>query len=54
MFRSLEGSGDEPAGAELEEREALNLQRKMAEQLDDSDFGLGLFKVGDQTSNFVS
>ncbi|KAK2172119.1 hypothetical protein NP493_991g00056 [Ridgeia piscesae] len=37
-------SGSEPDTALMEEREALNIQRKMAEQLADEDFGLDIFK----------
>ena len=36
---------DEEGNAALEEKEALKLQRQMAEQLDDQDFGLDIFKV---------
>jgi len=39
-------SGSEPDTALMEEREALNIQRKMAEQLADEDFGLDIFKAG--------
>ncbi|XP_014675436.1 PREDICTED: something about silencing protein 10-like [Priapulus caudatus] len=39
-----EGESEEEA-ARLEEEEALFLQRKMAEQMDEQDFGLDLFKV---------
>jgi hypothetical protein len=41
----LSGSDDEEGAAVLEEREALNLQKKMAAELDDMDFGLDIFKV---------
>ena len=36
---------DEQAEAVLEEKEALKLQKKLAEQLDDQDFGLDIFAV---------
>ena len=42
----LSGLEDEEGDAALEEQEALKLQRQMAEQLDDQDFGLDIFKVG--------
>lgn len=41
----LSGSEEEEGAAILEEREALNLQKKMAAELDDMDFGLEIFKV---------
>lgn len=41
----IEFSGSEDGVAALEEQEAINLQRKMAEQLDDDDFGLGAFQA---------
>ena len=37
---------DEEGNAVLEEQEALKLQKQMAEQLDDQDFGLEMFQVG--------
>ena len=37
---------DEEGDAALEEKEALKLQKQMAEQLDDQDFGLDIFQVG--------
>ncbi|XP_064598759.1 something about silencing protein 10-like [Liolophura sinensis] len=40
----ISGSEGEEGTAALEEEEALALQRKMAEQLDDQDFGLDSFK----------
>ncbi|KAH3733833.1 something about silencing protein 10-like [Dreissena polymorpha] len=36
---------DDEEEAELEEKEALRLQRQMAEQLDDQDFGLDIFQA---------
>ena len=36
---------DEEGNAVLEEQEALKLQKQMAEQLDDQDFGLDMFQV---------
>ena len=36
---------EDNAEAVLEEKEALKLQRQMAEQLDDADFGLDIFQV---------
>ena len=36
---------DEEGNAVLEEQEALKLQKQMAEQLDDQDFGLEMFQV---------
>lgn len=41
----LSGPEEEEGAAILEEREALNLQKKMAAELDDMDFGLEIFKV---------
>jgi U3 small nucleolar RNA-associated protein 3 len=38
-------SGSEPGDAELEEEEVRAIQKRMAEQLDDQDFGLDIFKV---------
>ena len=40
---------DEEGNAVLEEQEALKLQKQMAEQLDDQDFGLDMFQVGRDT-----
>ena len=40
---------DEEGNAVLEEQEALKLQKQMAEQLDDQDFGLEMFQVGRDT-----
>ena len=42
-YSDLAGLEDEDAEAALEEKEALKLQRQMAEQLDDADFGLDMF-----------
>ena len=36
---------DEEGNAQLEEQEALELQKQMAEQLDEDDFGLENFRV---------
>jgi hypothetical protein len=36
---------EDDAEAVLEEKEALRLQKQMAEQLDDQDFGLDIFQV---------
>ena len=44
-FTVLSDLDDEEGNAALEEKEALKLQRQMAEQLDDQDFGLDIFKV---------
>lgn len=41
----ISGSDGEDGAAALEEQEALALQRKMAEKLDEQDFGLDGFKV---------
>ena len=38
-------SGSEPDAAILEEQEALAIQKRMAEQLDDQDVGFDFFKV---------
>ncbi|XP_022344725.2 something about silencing protein 10-like [Crassostrea virginica] len=40
----LSGSEEEEGAAVLEEKEALNLQKKMAAELDEMDFGLDIFK----------
>ena len=45
-------SGSEPDTALMEEREALNIQRKMAEQLRDEDFGLDIFKASSGSSSW--
>ena len=45
LISVLSGVEDEEGDAALEEQEALKLQRQMAEQLDDQDFGLDIFKV---------
>ena len=45
MYAEVTGSDNEESAAVLEEQEALNLQRKMAAELDDMDFGLDIFKV---------
>ena len=47
-------SGSEPDTALMEEREALNIQRKMAEQLRDEDFGLDIFKASSGSLSAVS
>lgn len=47
-FQGLDEETEE-ATADLEEKEALALQKKMAEQLDEEDFGLEIFKVGEST-----
>lgn len=41
----IDFSGSEPDAALLEEQEALAIQKKMAEQLEDQDFGLDIFKT---------
>ncbi|XP_067677065.1 something about silencing protein 10-like [Haliotis asinina] len=41
----LSGSDEETGNAAMEEKEALALQRKMAEEMSDQDFGLDAFKV---------
>lgn len=46
----LSGSEEEEGAAILEEREALNLQKKMAAELDDMDFGLEIFKKKEKVS----
>ena len=46
---SADFSGSEPDTALMEEREALAIQRKMAEQLADEDFGLDIFKASSGT-----
>ncbi|XP_048759706.2 something about silencing protein 10-like [Ostrea edulis] len=46
----LSGSEEEEGAAVLEEREALNLQKRMAAELDDMDFGLDIFKKKEKVS----
>ncbi|KAL4237032.1 Something about silencing protein 10 [Mactra antiquata] len=43
-------SDDEEAEALLEEKEALRLQKQMAEELDDQDFGLDMFQPTEKTT----
>ncbi|XP_064641905.1 something about silencing protein 10-like [Lineus longissimus] len=43
-------SGSEPGDAELEEEEVRAIQKRMAEQLDDQDFGLDILRPVDVTS----
>ena len=42
------GSEDGATAAALEEKEALAIQQKLAQQLDEGDFGLDIFTVGFQ------
>ena len=39
------GSDDEATAAALEEKEALAIQKQLAQQLDEGDFGLDIFTV---------
>lgn len=50
----LDLSENEEEAARLEEEEALYLQKKMAEQLDDQDFGLDFFKVDIPSISYLS
>ncbi|KAK3091637.1 hypothetical protein FSP39_021428 [Pinctada imbricata] len=47
----LSGSENEESAAVLEEKEALTLQKKMAAELDDLDFGLDIFKKEKKTKD---
>jgi len=45
FYLDVSGSENEEGAAALEEKEALAMQQKIAEELDEQDFGLDIFKV---------